>query len=56
MVSDSDPYGRRAKNHISPDAPYFATFYKYGFQYSEATFHHFVEAVGKNVMEFIGKK
>ena len=37
----------RAKNHISPEEPYFATFYYYDFQYSRAKFNHFFEAVGK---------
>ena len=37
----------RAKNHISPEEPYFATFYYYDFQYSGAKFNHFFEAVGK---------
>ena len=46
----------RAKNHISPEEPYFATFYYNGFQYSEAKFYHFFEAVDKNVLELIGNR
>ena len=37
----------RAKNHISPEEPYFATFYYYDIQYSGAKYNHFFEAVGK---------
>ena len=46
----------RAKNHISPEEPYFATFYNYVFQYSGAKFNHFFEIVGKNLLEFICKR
>ena len=46
----------RAKNHISPEEQYFATFFYNGFQYSEAKFYYFFESVGKNVLELIGNR
>ena len=48
--------GCRAKNHISPEEPYFATFYYYDFQYSGAKFNHFFEAVGKKRIKKRKKK
>ena len=37
----------KAKNHTSPEEPYFATFYNYDFQYSGVKFIHFFEGVCK---------
>ena len=46
----------RAKNHISPEEPYFATSYNYDFRYSGVKFIHFFEGVCKNALEFICKR
>ena len=48
--------GHRAKNLISPEEPYFTTFYYNGFQYSEVKFNHFFGVLGKKVSKFIGKR
>ena len=47
---------RRAKNHILPEEPYFATFFYNVLRCSEANICPFFEAVIKNVLKFIGIK
>ena len=51
-----EPSFCRAKNHISPEKPYFAIFYHNNFQHVEVNFSHFFYLLGQNVFGFHWQK